>query len=140
MPKVDRKHEKKIMKNNVSKLERELRKIYKYNSVNGTSNSIMKNNVSKLERELRKIYKYNSVNGTSNSIIPHIPVDILQDHVPCDSLKRIWDFLSYEKQCLLHEYLPCQEHYNQPWQEEHIDGPPPAKNKCYYCINNEMRL
>lgn len=100
---------------------------------------VMKSNTTKLEKALKQIYKYNNLNGISKSVIPHIPVDDLQQ-IDSESLKQNWNLLPYEKQCHLSEYLPCQDHYNKPWHEEHIDGPPPAKKDCYYCENNETRL
>lgn len=30
-------------------------------------------------------------------------------------------------------YRRCYEHYNQPWQRTHIDGPAPMIKNCYEC-------
>lgn len=30
-------------------------------------------------------------------------------------------------------YRRCNEHYNQPWQRDHIDGPPPYRKDCTLC-------
>lgn len=30
-------------------------------------------------------------------------------------------------------YRRCYEHYNQPWQRTHIDGPAPMIKDCYEC-------
>ncbi|CAG9860352.1 unnamed protein product [Phyllotreta striolata] len=35
------------------------------------------------------------------------------------------------------ERLPCLEHYNRPESPTHIDGPAPAKYKCYTCLMNK---
>ena len=30
-------------------------------------------------------------------------------------------------------YRRCQDHYNQPWQRTHIDGPAPYVKECHFC-------
>lgn len=50
-------------------------------------------------------------------------------------LQMIWDNLSSklkeDKDLLVR--LPCYKHYNRPEDIVHIDGPPPAKYKCWGC-------
>lgn len=50
-------------------------------------------------------------------------IDYLWDKLP-EYLKKDPEVLSYRQ---------CQKHYNQPWQETHIDGPLPLIKDCNKC-------
>lgn len=84
---------------------------------------------------LKKIDTTGSLDGIGKEWIQHIPMYFLQTKVRRESLERNWNKIPQDMKKMLELYLPCHEHHNQPWQEEHIDGFAPAKRNCFYCCN-----
>ena len=52
-----------------------------------------------------------------------------------DYVGLVWDKLpAYIKaDAEVRTYRRCREHYNQPWQRTHIDGPAPMIKDCSEC-------
>lgn len=50
-------------------------------------------------------------------------------------LQSIWKHIpkEYRKNKKLQLKLPCYDHWNRPEDRDHIDGPPPARDKCWEC-------
>lgn len=50
----------------------------------------------------------------------------------------VWDKLPEHIQAdpEVQGYRRCREHYNQPWQRDHIDGPAPYCKDCELCKSN----
>lgn len=65
----------------------------------------------------------------------HIPKDVLL-RVFGDYVEFVWDKLPEHIKAdpEVRSYRHCFEHYNQPWQRTHIDGPAPMKKDCDECL------
>lgn len=52
-----------------------------------------------------------------------------------DYVEQLWDRLEYHLKIdpEVQSYRVCMEHYNQPWQRTHIDGPTPLIKNCVTC-------
>jgi len=52
-----------------------------------------------------------------------------------DYVHYVWDKLPEHIKAdpKVQTYRRCYEHYNQPWQETHIDGPTPLIKNCSVC-------
>lgn len=52
-----------------------------------------------------------------------------------DYIHHVWDKLPehIKSDLEVQTYRRCYEHYNQPWQQTHIDGPAPMIKDCYVC-------
>lgn len=70
----------------------------------------------------------------SSEQLKFIPKIILIQNL-AKHIDYLWDKLPeyLKKDPELHSYRQCQEHYNQPWQESHIDGPLPLIKDCDKC-------
>jgi hypothetical protein len=64
----------------------------------------------------------------------HLPKEILLQEFG-NYVEYIWDKLPEDlrNDVEVQEYRVCLEHYNQPWQRTHIDGPPPTIKNCGEC-------
>lgn len=63
-----------------------------------------------------------------------IPKNVLLRHFG-DYVELLWDKLSdhLRADSEVQSYRRCLEHYNQPWQKTHIDGPTPLVKNCIVC-------
>ena len=50
-------------------------------------------------------------------------------------IEHVWDKFSehVKADSEVQTYRRCDEHYNQPWQRTHIDGPTPKIKDCSEC-------
>lgn len=64
----------------------------------------------------------------------YIPKNVLLQNFG-DYVELLWDKLpDYLKaDSEVRSYRRCLEHYNQPWQRTHIDGPAPLVKNCTVC-------
>ncbi|EZA48028.1 hypothetical protein X777_14449 [Ooceraea biroi] len=58
-----------------------------------------------------------------------------------DYIERLWDRLPEHLRLdpEVRRYRRCIAHYNQPWQDTHIDGPAPQIKDCSKCRAIEER-
>jgi hypothetical protein len=72
--------------------------------------------------------------GLTSEQLRHIPKDILLRDFG-NYVEHIWDKLPehLRNDIEVQECRLCLEHYNQPWQRTHIDGPPPSIKDCVEC-------
>lgn len=61
---------------------------------------------------------------------------LILDPIKGLDLKNIWHIIPANLKKGYENKLPCTEHYNQPWQTTHIDGPPPPRYLCSSCMYN----
>ena len=56
-------------------------------------------------------------------------------HVFGNYVEFVWNTLPAHKKAdaEVRSYRRCNEHYNQPWQRTHIDGPAPMIKDCSEC-------
>jgi len=56
-------------------------------------------------------------------------------HICGDYVHHVWDKLPahLQEDPEVRTYRRCLEHYNQPWQRTHIDGPAPLIKDCGEC-------
>lgn len=67
--------------------------------------------------------------------LAYIPMNYIINNVGAVELLEVWNKLpkQYVENSDLQNCLPCYTHYNQEKEDTYFDGPPPSKNKCYYC-------
>lgn len=76
--------------------------------------------------------------GLSVDQLQYIPKKLLLDKYG-DFVDRLWERLPAHLQndSDVQRYRLCHKHHNQPWQDTHIDGPPPLIKDCGMCARNE---
>lgn len=75
------------------------------------------------------------INDLTAEQLQFVPKDILL-RVYGDYIDCVWNKLPEHIKAdpEVQTYRRCYKHYNQPWQQTHIDGPVPPIKNCIKCL------